>query len=354
MIKKDTATASLLYIHIILLGLKRYGVDRRKFLHDQGIDYDALREDDVRLPVTSLNELWKQAQLQTRNSTLGLDCGMHVHPSDYGIMSHVWMNCPTLGDAFQLVTEYKHLMNEAFACDLIKLPDNTSIYSLELMDIDPQEGSAVIEFDFASILHMGRFLANRANQDNVQFQTVHFKHKPNAPLDVYRRCFGCEVLFEQDENRIFCPESTLSLTVHSPNDGLRKTMLRMVDKLVSSELGEQTPILSGKVTTYLKQQLGQGLPDAEVAAQNFGYSLSTFKRHLQREGASYQELCNDVRKSVARQMLLRPETNICEIAFFLGFSNVSAFHRAFKRWYSTTPNQYRQRHILNTRTAEQG
>ena len=137
----------------------------------------------------------------------------------------------------------------------------------------------------------------------------------------------------------------MDLPIHAPNSDLRNIMIKMVDKLVAKELG--TSQLADSVASYIgkKLSMGRGIPEAETTAKHFGYSLSTFKRHLQNEGCTYLELYNQVRKDIAQEMLQQADNSLCEITFVLGFANASAFHRAFKRWFGCSPSSYRQANL---------
>jgi len=338
-----TATTSKLYIDILLQALMRHGIDKQVFFAQCERDTSRLNDKKYRLSVDDTLYYWSKAAEISQCKTLGLEAGQHVHPSDYGIMSHVWMNCETLLEGAQLTINYKHLMNSRFQSNITATNDGCKIYSLKFPGVDTQASSAFIELDFASILYLGRFLCERAYKDKVVLEAVNFKHRPNTDISIYEAVFNCPVKFKQSQNQIICRNETLDLPVHAPNKVLRDTMIKMVDRVVSMELGSQS--ITGRVLSYIEKNLNQGLPEAEETAKHFGYSLSTFKRNLQGEKTSYLELCNQVRKKIAAKMLRQPDISIGEITFLLGFANASAFHRAFKRWFDQTPNQYRQAHL---------
>mgnify|MGYP000229215455 CR=1 FL=1 len=338
-------TASQLYLHILFQTLKRHGIDKQLFLNYCNCDTSAITHKKSRLPIGDVLLYWEKAAELTQCKSLGLEAGIHLHPSDYGIMSHVWMNCKNLREAAQLTIHYKHLMNKAFHSEFNSLGNGDSTFYLDFSNAPLQQSSALVELDFASILHLGRFLTERSHKHKVQFKEVHFKHQPNAALTFYEESFACPVKFGQTRNQIICRDKVMDLPIHAPNNDLRNIMVKMVDKLVTKELG--TSLLADSVSSYIgkKLSLGRGIPEAEITAKHFGYSLSTFKRHLQNEGTTYLELYNQVRKDIAQQMLQQKDNSLCEITYILGFANASAFHRAFKRWFDQTPKQYRAQFI---------
>lgn len=77
-------------------------------------------------------------------------------------------------------------------------------------------------------------------------------------------------------------------------------------------------------------------------AEQLGMSARTLQRKLRTFGTSHQELLDEMRKDLAMRYLHEPEMAVCEVAYLLGFSESSAFHRAFKRWTGTTPSEFRR------------
>jgi AraC-like DNA-binding protein len=83
-------------------------------------------------------------------------------------------------------------------------------------------------------------------------------------------------------------------------------------------------------------------PTAETVARQMGMSLRSFLRRLHGEGVTYQDVLDGVRRDLAEALLRDGGIKLTELAFLLGFSEVSAFYRAFRRWTGSTPGEYRQ------------
>jgi AraC-like DNA-binding protein len=92
-----------------------------------------------------------------------------------------------------------------------------------------------------------------------------------------------------------------------------------------------------------KDELKGGDASLEVLAARLGMSARTLQRKLRALGTSHQELLDEMRKALAVRYLAEPDVAVCEVAYLLGFSESSAFHRAFKRWTGTTPSEFRKR-----------
>jgi AraC-like DNA-binding protein len=89
--------------------------------------------------------------------------------------------------------------------------------------------------------------------------------------------------------------------------------------------------------------LNAGHPSLERVAEHLGLSARTLQRKLQDLGTTHNELVDQIRHELATRYLAEKEMAICEVAYLLGFSEPSSFHRAFKRWTGTTPKDYRLR-----------
>jgi AraC-like DNA-binding protein len=98
------------------------------------------------------------------------------------------------------------------------------------------------------------------------------------------------------------------------------------------------------VKTLIAQSVSQGEADIDHIADKLHTSRQTLYRKLKAEGVSFQTLLEDVRFSLAKTQLKNSELSLSEIAFSLGFSDLSAFSRAFKRWSGVSPKDFRERH----------
>lgn len=107
----------------------------------------------------------------------------------------------------------------------------------------------------------------------------------------------------------------------------------------SSRTDEHSTI--DKVRGVVASRLPRGVPSIGVVARQLTIAPRTLQRRLAAEGVSYQQLVDIVRREAAERLLMDASMSIGEIGYLLGFSEPSAFHRAFKRWHSLTPHEYR-------------
>jgi AraC-like DNA-binding protein len=112
----------------------------------------------------------------------------------------------------------------------------------------------------------------------------------------------------------------------------------MLDNLLKSL---RTGDIAGKVRWQLLDALDKELPSEEAIAQALHMSPRTLQRRLKAENTSYGEVVQQTRMQLAQQLLASPDISATEVGLACGFSDASAFTRAFKRWTGTTPSDYR-------------
>lgn len=294
---------------------------------------------DGRMPVDELLQ-YIDCMNECVGTQFGLDIGRRIHPSDYGIIGHLLMNALHLEEALQLTARYTPLMCDALRGHVAQTSDST-VYTLD-SELETQAGAPIIELYFASLLYLSRFLVGGRQAHLVNMSAVYFKHAPLAKPEVYEEVFGCPVYFHQSANQVTSDNKVLKQPVYSPNPYILKLISRKTDELIS-RLEIDVPF-QNKVFQYVLKQIPYGAPSAVEAAHYFNMSLSTLKKYLLNENANYTQLCDLARQKLALNLIHNHQLSLKEIAVQLGFSNSSAFHRAFKRWTGYTPKDYRQMH----------
>ena len=295
--------------------------------------------DRGRVPLREMLRLVKAVADSTQNPAFGLDIGIQMHPSEYGIISHAFMNCSNLHEVMELTIRYTHLINDAFTISVEKKDNHELSVILNSAQDDPAL-IPLIELDFASMLTMTRFLAGNKHQSDITLLEVCFSHPPQAMPEKYVAHFKCPVKFNQPTNCVRVKSEVLKTEVHSPDPYIFRYLLKKIEE-IAERLLINIP-LKKRVFDYIVKQLPYGAPSVTEAAKAFNMSPSTLKKHLNQESANFTEICDEVRKDVAVKMISIRKKPLKEISSQLGFSNSSTFNRAFKRWTNMTPSEYRQ------------
>jgi AraC-like DNA-binding protein len=319
--------------------LKRQHSDINELSDTGSVDIQLSELKSVYL-VDDIEWLIKQITSLSNDLSFGLTIGENIHPSDYGLVGYALMNCPNLNTALTLSSKYKPVMNQAFKSCFIRGEVDSS-YQVTT-DLDDEYLAALIELDFASGVQLAKLLVDKQDLSELKLRQVNFRHGPLSSLSHYQRVFNCPVYFYQHKSEIIIANSVLALEVRSANSAILDMLIRKIDQAVKSYSLALT--FSHQVINYIANSRG-GIPRAKQAACHFNISLSTLKKRLMSEGRNYSEIGDSMRKSLAIKMVANPIVQIKVVHCSLNFSSSSAFNRAFKRWTSMTPTEYRLRAI---------
>lgn len=169
---------------------------------------------------------------------------------------------------------------------------------------------------------------------------VHLIYDTPKNIDAYRSMFGEGLLFNQKENSIKLTKEELQQTMPARDEKLWKGLIALSDKMITDLAPE--PIIINTVRKHILNALPQDQANVRHIADLMAKSPRTLQRELNSVGTSFSVLLEEVRKSMAEKYLTDTDLHISQIAFLLGFSEVSVFTRAVNRWFGKTPSVYRK------------
>jgi AraC-like DNA-binding protein len=148
------------------------------------------------------------------------------------------------------------------------------------------------------------------------------------------------VRFSAPSNRFTFASDLLTLPIAKAD----ATLCAVLDRHAEELLAKYPPrdSLVEKVQSIIANEFRGGDPSLERVADQLGLTPRTLQRKLHELGTSHNELLDQMRRQLAMRYLREPEMAICEVAYLLGFSESSSFHRAFKRWTGVTPREFRE------------
>lgn len=301
------------------------------------LDPSWLADPDRQISGEVLKHLWREAVAQTGDCDLGLHIGEAFDLSAIGIVGYVLLNCQTYGQVLDKLSQYTRLFSQGVAihhrvaagraqCDF-EIVGNVENYLLS-------EPRHPIESTFAALMSATQQLTGQT----LLTRAVLFEHASPHSQAEHQRIFQAPVQFSQAVNRIEFDPVCLDWPVRSANNSLLSVFERHADTLLSAQKQPYTQQVIAAVTQSLQGEV----PAIAAIARQLTLSVRQLQRELQSENTTYQQLLEDTRKALALQHLQNLDTSIYDVAFLLGFSETSAFHRAFKRWTGQTPNSYRK------------
>jgi AraC-like DNA-binding protein len=318
----------------LLLYLTARGHDSSAFLKAQGVDPQTFRDPEARLPHTIAASLWPAAVRLTNDFDLGLHAAEGIRPGVFGALGYAMRTSETFGISLQRLCRYHRVLHDA-AEVLVTFRGQHAVLShrIQLPGGLPR---AVSEYIVATWLITSR-QATGVNWIPVE---ARFPHPAPEDTSEHRRLFGCTVKFGHDRSELVFSRDLLDMRFLNADPNLQAILetqvLAMLQKLPKGEA------VMDAVRRLLAGELCNGEPSLEQVAPRLHMSARTLHRRLEEEGTSFRQVLAEVRRELAARHLTERRLAIGEIAFLLGFSEPSAFHRAFKRWTGYAPLAYRQ------------
>jgi AraC-like DNA-binding protein len=150
--------------------------------------------------------------------------------------------------------------------------------------------------------------------------------------------FPGTLVFDAEQNAVVFAADWLNHRLPLADPELRRLLLKQIDALENKH-GDDLP---GQIRSVLRSALLAGHASADQVAALFSIHSRTLSRRLHAFGTNFQELVDEGRFEIARQMLEDSRKEVSEIAMALNYADASAFTRAFRRWSGTTPAQWRE------------
>ncbi len=310
------------------------GASRNELIEKTGLNSLDFDDPDARIPVKKLVRLWHASVELTGNPALALQLGSSTNPVNAGILYLVCMNAPDLQEMFERLTRYMHLFSESDSHALIEESDCAKyIYRIEV----PEAFTVyAIERTMAMAL---RWFSAFSGLD-IEPLSIEFQYHQPEYRDEYDKVFSCPLIFGQANNAITFSKEILKTPARTYNAYLDELVQKQANKLLL-ELSPDNNI-EKKTQNLILRELPAGRVNVDVIADKLHMSRRTLARKLKEENTTFQDLLENIRKNLATDYLKQEKFCINDIAFLLGFSESSAFSRAFKRWFDYSPQEYRE------------
>ena len=299
------------------------------------LDPSVLLDPDNRIPFAQVVDLYEKAAQLTGDKNFGLHVGQTVDVKVFDVVGYSALNSPTLGDAFVRVARYHSIWTDG-ATFTLETSKETSAIIYRYLDETIRETRQDSEMTLATVTTLCRNIASSEfNPTSIEFQ-----HEAPADTSEHQRLFRCPVKFGAPLNKLSFASTNLMLSIAKADAGLCALLDRHAEELLAKFPPRDS--LVDRVRSIIASEFRGGDPSLEHVADQLGLTPRTLQRKLHELGASHNELLEQMRRQLAMQYLREREMAICEVAYLLGFSESSSFHRAFKRWTGVTPKEFRK------------
>ncbi len=312
-----------------------------------GGDVDAIfgratiRTDQLASPINELNlyqfcRLFEEAARQTGYDNFGLQFGQDFAPQRLGAIGYIAITSPTLAAGLQNLVRYFPAHQDS---SVLSLEADHDLLWLNYQILDPRVEARRQDAE----LSLGMFcnvLRNGLGLDWSPLE-VHFEHQRPDGGDEHERRFGAPTLFGRRTNAIAFRREALS----APMAACDPYLFSVIEPfLAQRQATRRTPTdFVTALKQELKLQLGEGASTLRALARRMGVEQAELQRRLRELGVSYNDLLRAVRQDLALRYIRESDMSLTEIALAVGYSELSAFSRAFRAWTGVSPQRYRQR-----------
>ena len=314
------------------------GVSPEELCRSVKLDLSALEDADNQIPFRQLVALSESAARLTGDDAFGLHVGEQTNVKMYGVLGYVTLHSQTFGEAFRRLIRYQQIRTNAVRFSLETIGSNAHLtYIYQTTGISPRNRRQESEEMMSTIIKIGRDLTG-ADWTPLE---VHFEHAPPENISEHKRIFRAPVRFNKPLTKLIFDSSVLSLPIAEADLTLGSLLERQVKDLLAKSPRHETTFVN-QIQQLIKENLRGGELRINAVCRKSGISSRTLQRRLKEAGTSYQELLEKTQREMSEFYLQKPDIAICEVAYLLGFSQSSTFHRAFRRWTGLTPKAFRQ------------
>ncbi|WP_137388053.1 AraC-like transcriptional regulator QhpR [Rhodoligotrophos defluvii] len=304
---------------------------------NSGIAPDMAGAPTLKVKLASYCRLFEEAAKQTRAGNFGLWFGQQFQPRDLGMWGYAAISAPTLGAALDTMVRLFHHHQESSWMRLTQGPDG-------LMHLEYQiYSSEIVERRQDAELSLGMFANVIRDCGGPKWAPVevHFEHPRPELWKEHEAAFDAPVYFSQQTNALLFRPELLDRAMPGRDLQLMSMMETCLESLGSRRAGDQG--LVDRVKTAVRVNLPNGYPSLDQIAHELRVTPASIQRDLNEQGMTYKDAVELTRQTMARTYLDQRQLPLTEIALLLGYSELSAFTRAFTRWTGISPSAYRKR-----------
>jgi len=310
--------------------IERNGVDPHWVFREAGLDPALLDDPRARFRVENARAAWREAARLIDNPCFGLQAAEVWRPTDFHALGYAFLASRTLRTAIERIVRYNAVVDPVVffedALDETQLRLTYRIDRPDLPDIPALEDAR-----WGVVLGLCRG-AYGPGCDPLE---VAFTHAAPACQGDYFALFRCPVRFNAPVAELVFDRALVERPLPAANRELARandSILRgYVDQLAADDL-------VSRAKTAILDHLPSGAPSAAVIAKDLYLSARTLQRRLAEAGTAYSDVLDAVRRDLAEQYIADPNRSLSEISYLLGFSELSGFSRAFRRWTGRPPS----------------
>ncbi len=285
----------------------------------------------IRRANSTQQRFWSAAEQISTDPYIGLHVGMNMPTFRGQVIEYLFLSSPTFGAGLERTLKYQNVLSSAFHLELTQQQGQACITGFQHPVRHYQDCAISLLITFFRYMSENKFHVDK----------IHLPYSKDIAIEEYQKSWQCPVEFNHIRGCIFFNQQILSF----PSPAAEPDLLKIHENIAEQQLeilekhkliDDIEKILSGGV-------LESGQFDQEHIAELLNKNPRTLRADLQLINSSYEKILANYREKLSRKLLANTQETIDQIVYLTGFSEPSAFSRAFKKWTGETPSAYRQR-----------
>jgi AraC-like DNA-binding protein len=308
------------------------GVPPDRFLSELGLDPQTFVDPENEIPFAKLGRLLSRAAARARCAHVGLLVGQRAGLPSLGPVGLLTQHSPDVGTALGNLTRHLDLHDRG-AVATLSVGGDRALLAYGIYERVVEGADQICDGAMAIATNALRGLCG----SEWRPEQVLFSHRPPGDLRPFCRFFQAPLRFDADRTALVFPATWLGRRLPAADPALYGALERRVAELAAQAQAD----LVAELRRVLRTLFLEGVASVQRVAEVVSLHRRTLNRRLRARHTSVRRLVEEVRFEVARQMLADTRMLLVEIAAALGYSDASAFTRAFRRWSGTTPSAWR-------------
>jgi len=309
------------------------GLDAEFIFRESGMDPALVNQPRSRYPRDRLHEALVRLSELTKNPNIGLQAAKYYHPFDLHALGVTFLSSSTLLEALNRLDRYETILSSNVDYSIITKDDRVDFIA-EVEHADGQGHRIAEDIGISVIIDLCR----KGVGGDLDPLEVAMSYPRPDDISEYISLYRSQIRFGSKIATISFAKEDLGRPFTAANRELAFSNDQILDDILKDL--RKADIVS-KVKQAIVQKLPSGTPTEGTIAKMLFVSSRTLSRKLATNGRNFRQLLKDVRLELAKRYVSDPTVPITEISYRLGFSDVSSFSRAFKRWIGEPPIAYR-------------
>ena len=312
------------------------GLDSKAVFKQAGIDLASARDSSTRIPSDRMTRVYELAEEVTDDPAFGLAIAEHIHPTSLHALGYSLFASRTLESFCGRIVRYFRLVTTNAETELQRTEDS---YRLVMV---PTVGRMAYPPQDAWLATIVRFTRETYRHDFAPRRVELRRPEPSKNIEKFTEFFQAPIDFGSDANVLEIATQDMLAQLPAANPELA----RQNDQLVLELLAR---LDRDDIITQVRSELVELLPSGDCTKERVAAHLNMSERTLQNrlmdKGTSYRELLAEMRKELAEQYIRQGLHSVSDVAYLLGFSEISSFSRAFRTWTGVSASEYRYRYL---------